>query len=159
MLGVPAVRCAVEPRHDRLVAAIGHVVDEAPVAAVEIERLQDPKVAPVLDTTPRIARGPIEVDDAGIQGMSGIEFTEYGAVQALIGSDGVEIRAAEHGTFLFGYLDPLHAANAHAVPRTEPIIGESLTSLPACRKSTSALLSACLKERCRRGTRVQLRHF
>jgi hypothetical protein len=45
MLRVPAVRRPVEPLHNRLVAAIGHVVYQAPVAAIEIERLQDPEVA------------------------------------------------------------------------------------------------------------------
>ena len=122
MLRVPAVRRPVEPRHDRLVAAIGHVVDEAAVAAIEIERLQDPKLAPILDIALRVARGPIEVDDAGIQGMCRIEFAEYRAVQALIGPDGAEFRAAEHGTLPLGHLDPPHAATAHAVLRTEPAI-------------------------------------
>jgi hypothetical protein len=74
---MPAVRCAVEPRHDRLVAAIGHVVHHAPVAASEIERLQDPEVALVFDVSVRVARGPIEVDDPDIQGMCRIEFAEY----------------------------------------------------------------------------------
>ena len=122
MLRVPAVRRTVEPRHDRLVAAIGHVVDEAPVAAIEIERLQDPKVAAILDIALRVARGPIEVDDPGIQRMCRIEFAEYRAVQALIGADGAEFRAAEHGTFPLGHLDPPHAAAAHAVLRAEAAI-------------------------------------
>ena len=115
MLGVPAVGRTVEPRHDRLVAAIGHVVDEAPIPAIEIERLQDPKVAPILDIAVRVARGPIEIDDAGIQRVCRIEFAEYCAVQALIGPDGAEFRAAEHGAFPLGHLDPPHAATAHAV--------------------------------------------
>src|SRR5215469_5028634 len=97
MLGVPAVRRPVEPGHDRLVSAIGHVVDEAPVAAIEIERLQDPELALILDIAPRVACGPIEIDDCGIRGMSWIEFAEYRAVQALIGADGAEFRAAEYG--------------------------------------------------------------
>ena len=135
MLGVPAVRRPVEPRHDRLVAAIGHVVDEAPVAAIEIERLQDPEVALILDIAVRVARGPIEVDDPGIQGMCRIEFAEYRAVQALIGPDGAEFRAAEHGAFPLGHLDPPHAAAAHAVLRTEPAIGGSLTTSQVRRKA------------------------
>src|SRR6516225_9952120 len=36
VLGMPAVWRAVEPRHYRLVAAIGHVVYEAAIAAIEI---------------------------------------------------------------------------------------------------------------------------
>ena len=122
MLRVPAVRRTVEPRHDRLVAAIGHIVDEAPVAAVEIERLQDPEVAAILDIALRIARGPIEVDDPRIQRMCRIEFSEYRAVQALIGADGAEFRAAEHGTFPLGHLDLKHAAASHAVLRAEAAI-------------------------------------
>jgi hypothetical protein len=125
MLGVPAVRRPVEPRHDRLVAAIGHVVDETAVAASEIERLQDPEVAAILDIAPRVARGPIEVDDPGIQGICRIEFAEYRAVQALIGTDGAEFRAAEHGTFPLGHLDLKHAAAAHAVLRTEAAIASA----------------------------------
>jgi hypothetical protein len=134
MLGVPAVQRPVEPRHDRLVSTIGHVVDEAPVAAIEVEGLQDPKVAPILDVASRIARDPIEIDDPGIQGMHRIEFAEYRAVQALIGTDGAEFRAAEHETLPLGHLDPLRAANAHAVPQTEPAIGDSLTTWVARRK-------------------------
>ena len=55
--------------------------------------------------------------------MCRIEFAEYRAVQPLIGPDGAEFRAAEHGRFPLGHLDPLHAANAHGVLRTEPAIG------------------------------------
>jgi hypothetical protein len=43
-------------------------------AAIEIERLQDPEVALILDVTMRVARGPIEVDDPDIQAMCRIEF-------------------------------------------------------------------------------------
>jgi len=122
MLGVPAVRRAVEPRHDRLVAAIGHVVDEAPVAAIEIERLQDSEVAAILIISLYVARGPVEVDDPRIQRMCRIELSDYRAMQALIGADGTEFRAAEHGTFPLGHLDLKHAAAAHAVLRIEAAI-------------------------------------
>ena len=40
MLGVSTVRRTVEPRHDRLVAAIGHVVHEATIAAIEVQWLR-----------------------------------------------------------------------------------------------------------------------
>src|SRR4051812_26721505 len=119
MLRMAAVRRAIEPRHDRLVATIGHVVDEATVAAVEIERFQNPEVAAILDIAPCIARGPVEVDDPGIQRVCRIDFAEYRAVQTLIGADGTEFRAAEHGTFPLGHLDPLHTATAHAVLRAK----------------------------------------
>src|SRR4051794_16371287 len=122
MLRVPAVRRTVEPRHDRLVAAIGHVIDEAPVAAIEMDRLQDPEVALILDVALRIARGPVEVEDPRIQRMRRIELSEYGAVTALIGADGTEFRAAEHGTFPFRHLDLKYAAAAHAVLRAEAAI-------------------------------------
>ena len=95
MLGVPAVRRSIEPRHDRLVAAIGYVVDETAVSAIEIKRFQDPEVALVFDIAVRVAFGPIEIDDSGIQGMRRIEFAEQRAVQALIGPDGGELRAAD----------------------------------------------------------------
>src|SRR5437762_3070467 len=51
--------------------------------------------------------------------MCRIEFAEHCAVQPLIGPHVTEFRAAEHGSFPLGYLDPLHAAaNAHrVVPR------------------------------------------
>ena len=39
VLRVPALRRAVQPRHDRLIAAIGHVIHQATIAAIEIERL------------------------------------------------------------------------------------------------------------------------
>src|ERR1700732_1802647 len=96
MLGVSTVRRTVEPRHDRLVAAIGHVVYEAPIAAM-IERLQDPEVALILHVAVRVARGPIEVDDPDIQGKCRIEFAEYRAVQPFIRPDGAEFRAAKQG--------------------------------------------------------------
>ena len=115
VLGVPTVRRAVEPRHDRLVAAIGHVVHQATIAAIEIERLQDAEVALILDVTVRVARGSVEVDDAGIQVMCRVKFAEHRAVQPLIGPHGAEFRAAEHRRFPLGDLDPLHAANAHGV--------------------------------------------
>jgi hypothetical protein len=65
MLRVSTVRRSVEPRHDRLVAAIGNVAYEAPIAAIEIERLQDPEVALIFDIAVGVARCPIEVDDLG----------------------------------------------------------------------------------------------
>ena len=71
MLGVSTVRRAVEPRHDRLIAAIGHVVHEAAIAALEIERLQDAEVALILNVAAGIARGPVEVVDAGIPARGG----------------------------------------------------------------------------------------
>ena len=74
MLGVSTVRRTVEPRHDRLVAAIGHVVHEATVTAIEIDRLQDPEVALILDVPVRVACSPVEVDDASIQVMCWVEF-------------------------------------------------------------------------------------
>jgi hypothetical protein len=77
VLGVPAVRRAVEPWHDRLVAAIGHVVHEATIAAIEVQWLQDTEVALILDITVRIARGSVEVDDPRIQAMCRVEFPEY----------------------------------------------------------------------------------
>src|SRR5205085_7541109 len=128
VLGVAAVRCTVEPRHDRLVAAIGHVVYEATIAAIEIERLQDAEVALIFDVTARVARGPIEVDDTGIQAMCRIEFAEHRAVQPLISPHGTEFRAAEHGSFPLGYLDPLYAAaSAHDVlPRELVIDGQPI---------------------------------
>jgi len=75
MLGVPAIRLAIEPRHDRLVAAIGYIVDEAPIATVEIERLQDSEVAAILIISLYVARGPVEVDDPRIQRMCRIELS------------------------------------------------------------------------------------
>jgi hypothetical protein len=53
----------------------------AGVAAIEIERLQDPEVALIRDVTVRVARGPIEVHDPDIQAVCRIEFAEYRAVQ------------------------------------------------------------------------------
>src|SRR6516165_6744922 len=141
MLGVPALGRTVEPRHDRLVAAIGHVVDEAPIATIEIERLQDPEVALILDEALRVARGPIEVDDPDIQRMGRIEFAEYRAVQPFIRSDDAEFRAAKHEPFPLRHLDPPHAANAHVVLPTEPAIGASLATSQGHRKRAPSLLN------------------
>ena len=58
VLRMAALRRAVQPRHDRLVAAIGHVVHQAPIAALEIERLQNAEVTLVLDIAAGIARAP-----------------------------------------------------------------------------------------------------
>src|SRR6516165_12813536 len=134
MLGVSAVWRTVEPRHDRLVAAIGHVVYEAPIAAIEIERLQDPEVALIVDEALPVARGPIEVDDPDIEGMCRIEFAEYRAVQPFIRPDGAEFRAAKHAPFPLGHLDPPHTANAHVILPTEPAIGGSLATSQGRRK-------------------------
>src|SRR5579884_1034334 len=41
VLGVSAVRCAAQPRYDRLGGAIGHVIHQADSAALEIKRVQD----------------------------------------------------------------------------------------------------------------------
>jgi hypothetical protein len=43
------------------------------------------EVALIFDVTARVALGPVEVDDAGIQAMCRIEFAEHCAVQPLIG--------------------------------------------------------------------------
>src|SRR5215472_5092857 len=134
MLGVSTIRRTIEPWHDRLVAAIGHVVYEAPIAAIEIEWLQDPEVALILDVAVRVARGPIEVDDPDIQGMCRIELAEYRAVQPFIRPDGAEFGAAKHRPFPLGHLDPPHAANAHVVLPTEPAIGRSLATSQGRRK-------------------------
>src|SRR5262249_17349209 len=117
-----------------LVAAIGHVVYEAPIATIEIERLQDLEVALILDVAVRVARGPIEVDDPDIQRMCRIEFAEYRAVQPFIRPDDGEFRAAKHGPFPLGHLDPPYAANAHVVLPTEPAIGGSLATSQDRRK-------------------------
>src|SRR5437762_6888284 len=55
--------------------------------------------------------------------MCRIEFAEHRAVQPLIGPHGTEFRAAEHGSFPLGYLDPLYAAaSAHDVLPRELVI-------------------------------------
>src|SRR6516225_627701 len=100
---------------------LGTFVHHAPVAASEIERLQDPEVALGFDVSVRVERGPIEVDDPDIQGMCRIEFAEYCAVQPFIRPDGAEFRAAKHGRFPLGHLDPLHtAACGHDILPPEP---------------------------------------
>src|SRR5207244_7775800 len=48
--------------------------------------------------------------------------------------DGGEFRAAKHGPFPLGHLDPPHAANAHVVLQTEPAIGGSLATSQGRRK-------------------------
>src|SRR5262249_5709681 len=101
-------------------------------AAIEIERLQDPEVALILDVAVRVMRGPIEVDDPGTQGMCRTEFAEYRAVQPFIRPDGAEFRAAKHGPFPLGHLDPPHAANAHVVLPTQ--LGRSLATSQGRRK-------------------------
>src|SRR5262249_6142571 len=134
MRGVPAVWRTVEPRHDRLVAAIGYVVHQATIATVEVERLQDPEVALILNAAVRVARSSIEIDDTGIQGMCRIEFAEYRPVHPFIRPAGAEFRPAKPGPFPLGPLDPQHAANAHVVLPTEPAIGGSLATSQDRRK-------------------------
>src|SRR5947207_9720080 len=141
VLGVPAVRCTVEPRHDRLVAAIGHVVYEATIAAIEIERLQDAEVALIFDVTARVARGPIEVDDTGIQAMCRIEFAEHRAVQPLIGPTAPNSAPPNTGVFP-------SAISIRFTPPPAPMMSSrasssltgSLATPPGCRKGTSSLL-------------------
>ena len=85
---------------------------------------QDTEVALILDITMRVARGSVEVDDPRIQAMCRVEFPIYCAVQPLIGPDGTEFRATEHGRFPLDYLDPPHAAaNVHGVLPPAPLIG------------------------------------
>src|ERR1700674_699436 len=113
-------------------------------------RRQDPEVALILDVALRVARGPIEVDDPDIQGMCRIEFAEYRAVQPFIRPDGAEFRAAKHGPFPLGHLDPPHAANAHVVLPTEPAIGGSLATSQGRRKRAPS---------CPRPWRIRLARF
>src|SRR5215469_2686997 len=68
-------------------------------------------------------------------------------MQALVGSDGAELRSAEHWTFLLGHLEPPHAANAHAVLRTELTIRGSLAPSQARRKDTTVLVDHGLYRR------------
>ena len=96
-----ALRRAVQSRHDRLVAAVGHVVHQPAIAARDIERLQDAELGLILDVAARIARRLVQIDDAGIQRMRGIQFAERRAVQPFIGTDRAEFRAAEHRRFPF----------------------------------------------------------
>jgi hypothetical protein len=65
VLVVPAVRGPVEPRHDRPVAAIGHVVYQATVAAIEIERL----LLAATDLAP--LRSPWRIRYANFQRLTG----------------------------------------------------------------------------------------
>ena len=125
MLGVPAVRRTVEPRHDRLVAAIGYIVHQATIATVEIERFQNAEVAVILDVTARIAGSLVKVDDTGIQAMSRIEFAEHCAMQALIVSHTSEFHTPEHRAFPFGDLNSPHATpRIHDALRREPVMGD-----------------------------------
>src|SRR5262249_6103773 len=80
----------------------------------------------------RAARSRLTIPD--IQGMCRIEFGEYRAVQLFIRPDGTEFRAAKHGPFPLGHLDPQHAANAHVVLPTEPAIGGTLATSQGRRK-------------------------
>ena len=96
-MGMPAVRRTVEPRHDRLVAAIGYIVHQATIAAIEVERFQNAEVAVILDVTARIAGSLVKVDDTGIQAMSRIEFTEHCAMQPLIVSHTSEFHTPNTG--------------------------------------------------------------
>jgi len=74
------------------------------------------KVALILDFTACVARGSVEVDDAGIQEMCPIEFPKHRAVQPLIGPRGAEFCSTEHRRFPLGHLNALHAAaNVHGV--------------------------------------------
>ena len=81
VLRMAALGRAVQPRHDQLVAAVGHIVHQPAIAARDIERLQDAELGLVLDVAARIARCPVEIDDTGIQRMRRIEFAERRAVQ------------------------------------------------------------------------------
>ena len=115
-LRMSAFRRAVQSRHDRLVAAVGHVIHQPAIAAREIERLQNAELALVLDIAARIARRLVEIDDAGVLRMRRIKLAECCAVQPLIGPDRTELSTVEHRRFAFGDLDPLHtAAITHVV--------------------------------------------
>src|SRR5262249_12034938 len=98
-------------------------------------------LALILDVAVCVACGPIEIDDPDIQGMCRIELGEYRAVQPFIRPDGAEFRAAKHGPFPLGHLDPPHAANAHVVLPTEPVIGGSLATSQGRRKRAPFLPS------------------
>ena len=57
-VGVVQARCAVDsPAREPLVAAIGYVQDQGPIAARQVHRLEDLDVRPVFDVAARVARG------------------------------------------------------------------------------------------------------
>ena len=109
----------IKSRQHRLIAPIGHIVQQPAIAAIQINRLQNAEFDLILHATPRIAWRLVEIDDVGVQVMRGIQFAKRGAMQSLIGSDAVELRTAEYRCFTLGDFDPTYAtAIAHVVLRT-----------------------------------------
>ena len=105
-----ALRRAVQSRHDRLVAAVGHVVDQPAIAARNVNRLQNAELGLILDVAACIARRLVQIDDAGVQRMCWIELAERRAMQPFIGTDRTEFLTAKYRRFPFVDLDPPHAA-------------------------------------------------
>jgi hypothetical protein len=116
LCGWPAFGSAVQPRHDRLVAAIGHVVNQPAIAASNVERLQYAELRLMFDHAAPIARRLVEIDDAAIQRMRRVELAERRAVQPLIGADRGELGTIENRGFPLSDFDPPYAAAiAHRV--------------------------------------------
>ena len=85
--GVPrmaALRRAVQPRHDQLVAAVGHIVHQPAVAACRIARPQDAEFGPVFDQAVRVARRAVEVDDAAIERMVRVDLARRAPGEVLV---------------------------------------------------------------------------
>src|SRR5262249_1590172 len=62
-------------------------VEDLPVAARHVDRLEDEERRAEFDHPARVPRSPVEIDQAGVQRIAGIDLQERGAEEPLVGSD------------------------------------------------------------------------
>ena len=108
-------RGVVERSQRSLVPAVVHVVQEAAVAARQIDRFQDVEVRPELDRAVRVARRQRQVDNVRIGRVAGVQLEERRPGQPF-----VRPRVAERESFGEAGL-PLDAQSdpcVHALPPT-----------------------------------------
>ena len=95
-VGVVACRGVIEMAQSKFEAAIEHVVEDAPVVAAHVGRLQQAEIDAIFYLPGGVARRAIEIDDTGIESMAGIHRAAHASGDFLIGSDTAELDSVEY---------------------------------------------------------------
>ncbi len=100
----PPATPALKDARRKLVAAVVDLEEQDAIAARHVGRLQEFDIGDIFDHAARIAGREIDVLDAGVGGIGGIEFPRDPAGQTLISASVAKGLAAEGG-LAFGDLD------------------------------------------------------
>ena len=94
MLRAPPLRRAIQSGQDRLIAAVGYVVNQKATAARLLDRLQNAELALIFDQV--TARRLVEVGDADVQRMLRIQRAVDGPVQTLVCAYRAKLSSSKH---------------------------------------------------------------